>query len=98
MFHAGDLQSGIALAVQSQKAVLCFIYGKPSSSLENACIDVTDDAETSNAWEGVLSDEEISADLKEQTVAIKLKAGSQEAGFLNSICPINSTPAIIVIR
>lgn len=27
MFHEGDLQSGIALAVQTQKAVFCFIHG-----------------------------------------------------------------------
>jgi hypothetical protein len=27
MFHAGDLQSGIALAVQQAKSVLCFVEG-----------------------------------------------------------------------
>jgi len=28
MFHKGDLQSGIALAVQQSKAVLCFVHGQ----------------------------------------------------------------------
>jgi len=28
MFHKGDLQSGIALAVQQAKAVLCFVEGE----------------------------------------------------------------------
>lgn len=28
MFHEGDLQSGIALAVQEGKAVVCFVRGK----------------------------------------------------------------------
>jgi hypothetical protein len=32
MFHDGDLQSGIALAVHSQKAVLCFVRGMNSTS------------------------------------------------------------------
>ena len=33
MFHQGDLQSGIAAAVQQSKAVLCFVYGmQPSQS------------------------------------------------------------------
>ena len=26
-FHEGDLQSGIAAAIQQQKAVLCFVHG-----------------------------------------------------------------------
>ena len=29
---------------------------------------------------------------------MKLQAGSQEAGFLTPICPLNSTPAIVVIK
>lgn len=28
MFHQGDLQSGIGLAVQQAKAVLCFVHGE----------------------------------------------------------------------
>ena len=28
MFYEGDLQSGIGLAVQQSKAVLCFVHGR----------------------------------------------------------------------
>jgi hypothetical protein len=31
MFHEGDLHSGIGLALQQSKAVLCFIHGEPHS-------------------------------------------------------------------
>lgn len=37
MFHEGDLQSGIGLAVQQSKAVLCFVHGK------NPLVTATDD-------------------------------------------------------
>ena len=83
MFHEGDLQSGIALAVQSQKAVLCFIH---------------DDNETSGTWLDLLTHCWDSQDAERRMVALKLRAGSQEAGFLSPICSINSTPAIIVIK
>ena len=83
MFHDGDLQSGIALAVQSQKAVLCFIH---------------DDSEASGNWLGVLTHCWISQDAELRMVALKIRAGSQEAGFLNPICSINSIPAIIIIK
>lgn len=33
-----------------------------------------------------------------QTIALRIPAGSQEAGFLTPICAINSTPAIVVIK
>src|ERR1700738_961877 len=67
MFYEGDLQSGIALAVQQAKAVLCF---------------VKDESSTSEQWEAVLSD--IAELVKAETVALRLNAGSQEAGFLSS--------------
>ncbi|KPI38383.1 uncharacterized protein AB675_12158 [Cyphellophora attinorum] len=83
MFHEGDLQSGIALAMQSQKAVLCF---------------VTDEGETSAEWEAALFEESIETAIREQAVAIKMDAGSQEAAFLTPIAPIESVPALVVIR
>ncbi|KAJ9613002.1 hypothetical protein H2200_002943 [Cladophialophora chaetospira] len=83
MFHAGDLQSGIGLAVQQSKAVLCFVH---------------DDTETSAEWETTLKDDAISHALTSQTVALRLQAGSREAGFLAPVCPIESTPAIVVIK
>jgi hypothetical protein len=41
---------------------------------------------------------QIRSAVETQTVAMKLKAESQEANFLNGICPLNSVPAIVVIR
>ncbi|KIV86623.1 hypothetical protein PV11_02223 [Exophiala sideris] len=83
MFHEGDLQSGVALALQQSKAVLCFVQ---------------DQSETSRQWEDVLREPHIAAAITDQAVALRLEAGSQEAGFLSPICPINSTPAIVVIK
>ena len=83
MFHDGDLQSGIALAVQSQRAVLCFVH---------------DDTETSKRWEEILYEDEVNGHVTAETVALRLKAGSPEAGFLSGISSLNSTPAIIVIK
>ncbi|KIW63611.1 hypothetical protein PV04_08597 [Phialophora macrospora] len=83
MFHEGDLHSGIGLALQQSKAVLCFVH---------------DDTETSAQWEAVLRDEAISHTIATQAVALRLHAASPEAGFITPICPINSAPAIIVIK
>ncbi|OCT44345.1 hypothetical protein CLCR_05654 [Cladophialophora carrionii] len=83
MFHEGDLQSGIGLAVQQSKAVLCF---------------VDDDTQTSARWKAVLEDEAISHAIADQAVALRLQAGSPEAGFLTPICSIDSTPAVVVIK
>ncbi|KAK4942668.1 hypothetical protein LTR10_017617 [Elasticomyces elasticus] len=83
MFHEGDLQSGVALALQQSKAVLCFVQ---------------DQSETSRQWEDILREPQIAAAVTDQAVALRLEAGSQEAGFLSPICPINSTPAIVVIK
>lgn len=33
MFYEGDLQSGIALAIQESKLVACFVRGEDSTSL-----------------------------------------------------------------
>ncbi|KIW34496.1 uncharacterized protein PV07_01272 [Cladophialophora immunda] len=84
MFYDGDLSSAISTALHERKAVLCFVSDSGS--------------QTSREWETVLRDPSISPAVSSQTVAVLLNAGSEEASFLNSICPINSTPAIIVIK
>jgi len=81
MFYEGDLQSGIALAVQQAKVVLCF---------------VRDESSTSEQWEAVLSD--IAELIKAETVALRLNAGSQEAGFLSSFCPLKSVPTVVSVK
>ncbi|KAG9780850.1 hypothetical protein KCU88_g3595, partial [Aureobasidium melanogenum] len=83
MFHDGDLQSGIALALRDSKAVLCFVQ---------------DDSESSRQWEDVLTDASISPAITAQAVALRLQAGSQEAEFLTPFCAISSVPAVLVIK
>ncbi|KAK8204786.1 hypothetical protein IWZ01DRAFT_512346 [Phyllosticta capitalensis] len=83
MFHQGDLQSGIALALQQSKSVSCF---------------VTDDSEESKIWEEEwLQDSTIAGLLASKSVNLRLQAGSVEAGFLAAFCPIHKTPALVVV-
>ncbi|KAF2488984.1 hypothetical protein BU16DRAFT_220499 [Lophium mytilinum] len=84
MFHQGDLQSGIALAIQQSKSVACF---------------VRDDNEESELWEeDWLQDEDISSLLAQTTVLLRMQAGSTEAGFLAAFCPLKSIPTLVVIH
>ncbi|KAH6671716.1 hypothetical protein B0J14DRAFT_618207 [Halenospora varia] len=84
MFYDGDLQSGIAKALREAKLVACF---------------VTDDGEESNTWENeFLLDPETKSSLAEQTVFLRLKAGSQEAGYLAAIFPLPKTPTMVLIK
>ncbi|KAH7381638.1 hypothetical protein BKA66DRAFT_512512 [Pyrenochaeta sp. MPI-SDFR-AT-0127] len=84
MFHEGSLQSGIALAIQEQKLVACF---------------VRDDGATSKIWEDEwLKSGWLSNLLAQKAVLLNLQAGSTEAGFLAAFCDINTTPTFIVIQ
>ncbi|KAK7419404.1 hypothetical protein QQX98_003356 [Neonectria punicea] len=84
MFYQGTLQDGISTAVGQQKLVLCF---------------VTDDSEESAQWENeFLLDEALNDLIKEQAVALRLIAGSDEAGYLAQIFPLPRTPTVVVIK
>ncbi|KAF2103942.1 hypothetical protein NA57DRAFT_50798 [Rhizodiscina lignyota] len=84
MFHEGDLQSGIALAIQQNKIVACF---------------VRDDGEESARWENDwLKDDSLLSDVVAHAVILRIESGSQEAGFLSAFCPIDTIPALIFIR
>lgn len=84
MFYQGDIQSGIASAMREAKPVVCF---------------VRDDQEESASWEDTYFDnEELRGLLSNNAVTLRLIAGTQEAGFLTSLCPLESFPAVIVIR
>ncbi|RMZ76020.1 hypothetical protein DV738_g5144, partial [Chaetothyriales sp. CBS 135597] len=83
MFHSGDLQSGIALAVNQQKAVLCFVH---------------DDSQQSIAWENVLTAGRLAAVISPQAILLKIQSGSQEAALLSPFCALEQIPAIIVIK
>ncbi|KAJ5738362.1 hypothetical protein N7493_001517 [Penicillium malachiteum] len=83
-FFEGSVQDGIALAVRETKAVVCF---------------VRDDVQISSTWEEeYFSDEQIASVLDTNAVLLRITAGSQEAAFLTSFCPIARFPAVVVIK
>ncbi|KAJ4259674.1 hypothetical protein NW762_007604 [Fusarium torreyae] len=84
MFYDGTLQDGISTAVGQQKLVLCF---------------VTDESDESTQWETeFLTDDTLSDLLKDHAIALRLKAGSEEAGYLAQIFPLPRTPTVVVIK
>ncbi|KAF2034463.1 hypothetical protein EK21DRAFT_108081 [Setomelanomma holmii] len=84
MFHDGTLQSGIALAIQQQKLVACF---------------VRDDGATSKQWEEEwLQSGWVSSLLEQKAVLLRIEAGSTEAGFLGAFCDVSSTPTLVIIQ
>lgn len=84
MFYTGDLQTGIALALQQSKAVACF---------------VRNDNEESLLWENEhLKDEQITTALSARAVTLRIDAGSQEAGHLAAYYPTPVVPCLIVIQ
>lgn len=84
IFEDGEnLQAAIGKALQQNKALLCF---------------VSDDGDESTQWEVVLLDDDIRSKLQSTTVLLRLKAGSDQAGFLNGVCQVQSVPAIIIIH
>ncbi len=96
VFHQGDLQSGISLAISQSKLVACFIY--------------TPDEHVSQLWEDywlankshptdMLSDAPpLGLLLAEKAVLLKLEFGSQEANFLNAFVEVKESPALLIIH
>ncbi|QSZ31069.1 hypothetical protein DSL72_000630 [Monilinia vaccinii-corymbosi] len=83
MFHTGDLNSGINKALVESKLVACF---------------VTNGDEESRLWEDdFLQDPELSSQLQDRTVLLRLNAGSEEANYLAAIFPIPKVPTLIAI-
>ncbi|KAK5111922.1 hypothetical protein LTR62_004654 [Meristemomyces frigidus] len=83
IFHQGDLQSGIASAIQQQKLVACFIRA--------------DDDPTSTLWEGEWL-AEVSDAITEKAVLLRIESGSEEAGFLGAFCSIEKAPTLVIIH
>lgn len=84
VFFSGTLQEGISTALQQSKLVVCF---------------VTDDKEESKRWESeYLTNETIAPLLGNDAVALRLVAGSEEAGYLAAIFPLPKTPTVVVIK
>ncbi|KAK1452694.1 UBX domain-containing protein [Colletotrichum cuscutae] len=84
MFFTGGLQQGIATALQQSKCVFCF---------------VTDEEAESQTWEDeYLTESSIATLLQDEAVALRLKKGSEEAGYLAAIFPLPNTPTVVVIK
>ncbi|RYP79563.1 hypothetical protein DL770_006609 [Monosporascus sp. CRB-9-2] len=84
MFFQGSLQDGINTALQESKLVVCF---------------VTDEESESQLWENeFLTDELLKLSLESQAVALRLRAGSQEAGFLEALFPVPRKPTLVMIQ
>ncbi|KAJ5288549.1 hypothetical protein N7478_001579 [Penicillium angulare] len=83
-FFKGNLQDGIGLAMREAKAVVCF---------------VRDDGHASSTWEEeYLVGENVTPALDTNAILLRIIAGSQEAGFLTSFCPIAKFPTVVVIK
>ncbi|CAD6447811.1 4f64dd95-7bf7-4333-ad5c-311bba97003d [Sclerotinia trifoliorum] len=83
MFHTGDLNSGINKALAESKLVACF---------------VTNGNEESRLWEDdFLQDSELSSQLQERSVLLRLDFGSEEANYLAAIFPIPKAPTLVAI-
>ncbi|KAK6952402.1 hypothetical protein Daesc_006938 [Daldinia eschscholtzii] len=84
VFFQGSLQDGINLAIQQSKMVLAF---------------VTDSGDESQLWENeLLTNDSLKAPLEHQAVALRLQAGSEEAGFLEALFPIPKKPTVVIIQ
>lgn len=83
IFEDGEnLQAAIGKALQDKKALLCFVF---------------DDGDESTQWEVALLDPGIKDKLLASTVALRLQAGSEQAGFLGAVYPIQSVPAVVIV-
>ncbi|KAK7983931.1 UBX domain-containing protein 4 [Apiospora arundinis] len=84
MFFSGTLQEGISRALEQSKNVVCF---------------VTDEEDESQQWENeFLTETTAKSALGSAAVALRLKAGSEEAGYLEALFPVPRKPTLIVIQ
>ncbi|KAJ5469540.1 hypothetical protein N7539_009158 [Penicillium diatomitis] len=68
-------------------------------SLQDGIAQAVHDASLSSTWENeYFADGEVAQALRDGSVLLRLTAGSQEAGFLSSFCPVAEFPAVIVIK
>ena len=91
MFHSGDLNSGIAKAIQEKKLVACFVR--------------QDGNERCRVWEEEWLANPVGDDPKAlgevvagQSVLLRIDHGTKEASFLSAFCPVDQVPTLIVIH
>ncbi|KFY35384.1 hypothetical protein V494_05979 [Pseudogymnoascus sp. VKM F-4513 (FW-928)] len=86
MFYEGDLRSGINAAITQSKLVACYVRSQ-------------DDGEETTTWESdFLKDPEIESLISSKAILLRLLSPSEEASFLEQICPIVKLPTLVVIH
>ncbi|KFY05756.1 hypothetical protein V491_09035 [Pseudogymnoascus sp. VKM F-3775] len=86
MFYEGDLRSGINTAIEQSKLVACYVRGQ-------------EDGEETTAWENeFLKEQEVADLISSKAVLLRLLSPSEEASFLEQICPIVKLPTLVVIH
>ncbi|KFZ05359.1 hypothetical protein V501_08422 [Pseudogymnoascus sp. VKM F-4519 (FW-2642)] len=86
MFYEGDLRSGINTAIEQSKLVACYVRSQ-------------DDGEETTTWEDdFLKDPEIAGLISSKSILLRLLSPSEEASFLEQICPIVKLPTLVVIH
>ncbi|KAF4548596.1 UBX domain-containing protein 3 [Elsinoe fawcettii] len=93
MFFQGDLQSGIALAVQQSKLVACLVVKENDSE--------------SHKWEKEWFGSEAQAPdtnptfgdlLSAKAVILRLFSGSEEVNLLSAFCTVDKVPKLVIIN
>ncbi|KAG5928224.1 hypothetical protein E4U42_001108 [Claviceps africana] len=89
MFYRGTLQEGISTAVGQQK-----LSGQALTPPGHQ-----DENDESQTWENeFLQDESLKDVIAKRAVALRLAAGSEEAGYLAQIFPLPQTPTVVIMK
>ncbi|CCX30266.1 Similar to UBX domain-containing protein 7; acc. no. P38349 [Pyronema omphalodes CBS 100304] len=84
IFYSGTVHEAIATSVQQRLSLVCF---------------VTDGGEEASIWESeYLLDSEVFESLKTDAILLRLQAGSEDAGLLAAVCPVEEIPHLLVTR
>ncbi|KAL9120411.1 MAG: hypothetical protein Q9187_003034 [Circinaria calcarea] len=101
MFFDGDLQGGIALALQESKCIVCFVRdtGPQSAIWENEYLRNDEASIPSRALPYITyTFRQIVEQLRMKAVVLRIQEGSQEAEFLAAFCPLSTSPTLVVIK
>ena len=84
MFYDGDIQSGISVALQNGKSVVCF---------------VTNHNSTSELWEKQwLRDKDVVDVLSRRAVLLRIDHTSEEFQQLSAVYPISEPPTLLIVN
>lgn len=90
MFHSGDLQSGITLAIQETKLVVCFVR----NSTDDEC------RVWEEEWLGASADsaQSLGNTIASKAVLLRIDSGTPQEAFLQAVCPVSKVPTLVVIH